>query len=452
MSLLDVLLLVAALAFAGWVALAPHGGRRWAWALGGATLLGAGAQLALEGWTWQFAPTYALLLAGGVVLARRRAGWIGRLGLVALALLATATFAVPPAPRLPAPAGPHAVGSVTYRWFEADRPEPATADPDDRRGVVVQAWYPAAPGAGGRKAPYIDGLGRLPARVNLLPGFVLETYGRIDTHAVQGAPVSPARAQWPVVLFSPGYGAPRAFYATLAADLASRGYVVLALDHPYEVAVTELADGRLATPIERFLPNDPDRLQYMELRVRTRVEDVRDVVDAAGAGRVLPGRLDLSRFAAIGHSFGGATAALALAGDARLRAGADLDGMLYGGVESKSLGRPFLVLESDRAVTGHPPLYIRRVEGLLSRLGAPGYRYEIRGSNHFSFTDAEAFFAPPARPLVRSVLGGDRPSAQVLRTTVDLLDAFLRESLDGQSGALAAAAAKQAGLSGGRAN
>ncbi|WP_280220668.1 hypothetical protein [Nocardia neocaledoniensis] len=41
-----------------------------------------------------------------------------------------------------------------------------------------------------------------------------------------------------MVLFSPGYGAPRAFYSGLVADLASRGLIVLAPDHPNEVAVT----------------------------------------------------------------------------------------------------------------------------------------------------------------------------------------------------------------------
>jgi predicted dienelactone hydrolase len=40
------------------------------------------------------------------------------------------------------------------------------------------------------------------------------------------------RGGWPVVLFPPGFGVERELYAGLAEDLASHGYVVLAIDHP----------------------------------------------------------------------------------------------------------------------------------------------------------------------------------------------------------------------------
>src|SRR5205814_1919842 len=120
------------------------------------------------------------------------------------------------------------------------------ADPNDRRNVVAQVWYPAAAGAKGDHPPYIDGLGRLPAMVSVMPGFIMGAYGRVDTHAVEGAPAATGRS-WPVILFSPGYGAPRAGYTGLVTELASRGFAVVTIDHPYESGVVELADGSLAT-------------------------------------------------------------------------------------------------------------------------------------------------------------------------------------------------------------
>jgi hypothetical protein len=53
------------------------------------------------------------------------------------------------------------------------------------------------------------------------------------------------RARWPVLVFSPGWGTPREAYTGLASDLASRGYVVVLLSHPYETPASLLADGRV---------------------------------------------------------------------------------------------------------------------------------------------------------------------------------------------------------------
>lgn len=437
MSALDAVLLGSALLAAVlWIFAGERLKRTLRWAPVTLGVL-AGVQLVTEGYYWQFLPLYVLIALMAVLALRGRAGWLSRTALGLAALASLGVWAVLAVPVLPAPKGPHAVGSATYRWVDASRREDATDDPADRRNVVAQAFYPTAPNARGPHSVYMDGIGRMPPKVTLLPGFIFESFGRVQTHALAGASVSTPKGPWPVVIFSPGYGAPRAFYTSLAADLASRGFVVMVLDHPYESPAVELADGSLATPIERFLPNDPDRTRYMETRIQPRVGDVSYALDRLAAGRdlgPLGGGADLQRVAVVGHSFGGATAALALARDPRLKAGADVDGMLYGGVEAVSLGRPFLVIESDRGVTKHPQLYLQRVESLFGRLGAPAYRYEIKGANHFSFTDAEQFFAPPARPLTRRIFGGSRPSAQTLRITADLLESFLRASLTAQAG------------------
>jgi predicted dienelactone hydrolase len=419
-----------------------------------ALLLTVGAlavvQLAAEGLYWQFLPLYVLAALLGALLWRGAIGWLSRLAVTGAALASLAAWSVLAVPELPRPLGAHPVGTVVYRWVDPTRLETATETPDDHRNVVAQAWYPITDTRGPRRV-YMDGLDRLPAKVNVLPGFVFRSFGAIDTHAVEGAPVSQASSKWPTVIFSPGYGAPRAFYTGLATGLASRGFIVIALDHPYESAIVELADGTVATPIETFLPSDPDRIRYMEVRLKPRVGDVRFLLDQLERGRglsPLEGRVDLTRIAAVGHSFGGATAAVAAAADRRLAAAADVDGMLYGAVENSSLGRPFLVLESDQQVTRHPDLYVRRTEQLLQRLGATGYRYQLRGANHLSFTDAEFFFARPARPLVRLAIGGSRSAESAQRATVNLLAAFLSEALLGE-GSLASAAAREPGVTGG---
>ncbi|PXX66651.1 platelet-activating factor acetylhydrolase isoform II [Nocardia tenerifensis] len=468
MSIIDALLALGGVAFAVSVIASGRIARRVAPVALPVLPAGCGAQWLLEGFYGQSVPTYVLIAAAsGLVVAQAK--WpggpgVGRPRRVAMALarggvgllVVPAVFAwmVVPVPHLPRPTGPYTVGTEVFRWVDPDRPEEATNSAEDRRNVVVQAWYPADPAARGPSSEYLDGLDRLPSSVSMLPRFLMHGYDRIDTHAVREAPVSPERARWPVVLFSPGYGAPRGFYTGLIADLASRGFVVLAVDHPYEAAVTELADGTIATPRQRFLDDDPDQFRYMAGQLDVRAADLRFVVDQLARpgvlGPRLSGHLDTEHIAAVGHSFGGAAAAAALAGDPRLRAAANIDGTLYGTLPQRSLSKPFLLIESDHSETGHSDQFLNGNGELLDRMTAPGYRYEIAEANHYSFTDAPRFLADPARFLVAQFIGGERGPRHTQRATNDILAAFLQEPLGAGPGDPDGAAARHRDIHGGR--
>ncbi len=452
---IDALLLAGLIAAAVWRMAAPGRARQARAIVCVGLVLLAGAQYALKGFTWQFVSGYLLLAA--TALPVRRAGAAvrvaGAAGLAVLILAALAPWGLLPAPVLPQPQGPHPVGEQVFRWVDASRDEAATPDPGDRRNVVAQAWYPAAVGGGaGQRAPYMDGMGRPPGPVMAFPPFVFRRFGETDTHSKAKAPISTAHRLWPVVLFSPGYGAPRAFYTGLASGLASRGYVVLVLDHPYEAAVTQLADGRVVGPVEHY-GRGAERSAYMEEQIPVRVADLRFVLDQLTRpgvmGPQLAGRLDASRVAAIGHSFGGATAVLAASEDPRIRAVADIDGMLYGPVRGEALQGPLLLLESDHDGTGFRARYVEATEAVLSQVPAGGWRYAIGGANHFSFTDSDFFFSPPGRWAVARVMGGERGAAATQQAAIDILDAFLREPLKGEPADVDAVAARYDGVRGG---
>ncbi|AXA91297.1 hypothetical protein [Massilia sp. YMA4] len=458
MGWLDSVLLGGAVLFA--LAAAPGRAARPAPALAMLGVLAAGCvlQVLVEGWYWQFLPAYALILLAAVRMARgstggRRREWALRATQLAGAGILAASWVFLPVPELPAPRGPYAVGTQVFRWVDPTRPEPATDAAGDRRNLVVQAWYPAAHGAVGARAAYIDGLGHLPDFVAAVPRLFLAHYDRIDTHAIVRAPVPGGRHKWPVVLFSPGYGASRAFYTTLVADLASHGFVVLAVDHPYEAALTQLADGRLATPVERFVANDPERLAYMGEHLRTRSADLRAVLDRLdrpdGLGN-LSGRLDLARIAAVGHSFGGAASVAVMATDARVAAAANIDGTLYGGLAERRLDRPFLLIESDHGETGHSARYLQGNRRLLANLRAAGFRYQIGHANHYSFTDVPLLLSPPARWLLARFMGGSRGPAESVQATGDILVAFLRQAGQGQPALVQAAVRRHRDIEGGR--
>ena len=133
---------------------------------------------------------------------------------------------------------------------------------------------------------------------------------------------------YPVVLLSPGNATNVEFYSALAEDLASHGFVVIGLDHPYQVAAVAL-DADVAV-----YPGDPplaQAAQVTEARIDQRVADLAFVLDRLDAGAIglgaLAGHLDLSRIGVMGHSNGGVAAAQACL-DSRIDACLNIDGQL----------------------------------------------------------------------------------------------------------------------------
>lgn len=463
MLILDLLFLCCTLALATWRLFAADvrpTQRAVATAL---VALLAGAQWARYGFTWQSIPAYPLLAlsalpsfdTGNVV---RR---LGRLGVAALAAVTLGVWLLPAVPSIPAPDGPYAVGTEIYRWTDTARDEPHTADTADHRSVIAQVWYPTSlrsASSGNARVPYIDGTDRLPAEVSGVPSFLLRRYHQIDSHAEASAPLGRGARAWPVVIFSPGYGAARAMNTGLATQLVSRGFVVVVLDHPFESGVTQLPDGSVVGTQEIFPRGPNDRRGYMEEQQRVRTADIRFVIDQLARpdalsetlrGGVTSGVIDVSKVAVIGHSFGGAVSAMVMSEDARVVAAVNIDGTPYGDLPDRILTRPFLLLQSDLDEAPHGEIFHTGNGKLLTNMTAPGYRYELKRANHYSFSDALFYVASPGRWLLAQMIGGGRGPAETHRATADLLAAFLAGPLTGEQVDVAATAARIPALVGG---
>src|SRR5215213_3150436 len=174
----DLILLAVVLALAAWRLFAPASRPRLRVAAVALGFLLSAAQWALCDFTWQDLPAYLLLAL--IALPPMRTvtvlRWVGRLGLVGIAAATIGVWILPAVPTLPRPDGRYAVGTQIYRWTDAARDEPHTADPTDRRSVIAQAWYPATRGEHPRdveRLAYIDGTDHMPAQVSVMPGFML---------------------------------------------------------------------------------------------------------------------------------------------------------------------------------------------------------------------------------------------------------------------------------------
>uniref|UniRef100_UPI0035574F35 alpha/beta hydrolase family protein n=1 Tax=Streptomyces buecherae TaxID=2763006 RepID=UPI0035574F35 len=419
--------------------------------------------LSVVGTRWQMLPVLtgaALALPFALSpLLRRRTGrpawraqwWLALPGSVACAgLIATGPVAAWafPVPAFPEPSGRFAVGTRVMQWTDPRRPEIFTADPHDRRTVVAQLWYPAQKSpAGARRAQY---LGRTEheartvadalARQVGLPGFLIDGTPRARTRSVFNAPVAGGGGRFPVVLFSPGSGGVRTQNTAWAEELASHGYLVAALDHPYDSAAVVLTDGRtLHTKTTSTGDRDKDdKLAADWTAVRSAdLSFVLTQLDRLGRGEIagpLTGRLDTSRAAVTGHSMGGAAALQAARRNHRFDAVIDLDGYPHGPV-SPSLRQPTLALA--QAITpATDPRYMPRLTRALKRNTATSYRLTIPGAAHLTFMDGPLYL-PPVPSIVGS-LGRTESPRVVAATTLAFLDTTLRHKPGDLPGVLSA--------------
>ncbi|GHE02917.1 lipase [Streptomyces alanosinicus] len=302
---------------------------------------------------------------------------------------------------LPAPTGPHPLGTIAVHLIDRARVDP-WQDSRPSRELMIQLWYPArathehppvpwmSPGA----VPFFEREQGIPSGTLLLP----------TTHAHLAAPVDHGRCGRPVVLYSPGLHSDRSLGTALIEELASRGYLVVAIDHTYDADQVEFPGGRVET--FAITGDIDDALIAKALTVRT--ADTRFVLDqltALNAGhntdagrRPLPptlaGAFDLSRVGMLGHSLGGATAAAAIRADRRLQAGANLDGSLLPPVTAGT-DRPFLLFGSDPGPGPEDPSWDQFWTSQY------GWKRELAliDSTHTSFTDLETLL-PQAAPAL----------------------------------------------------
>lgn len=305
---------------------------------------------------------------------------------------------------LPTPTGSFAVGRTIYAWAD-DTPDTLAPVPGTKRELIVWIWYPSATGQSpATMEDYLPAPWRTAFERENSALFKLLTrdLSLVHTHSNRDADVSPQERSYPVVIMRGGASANVTNYSTLAEDLASHGYIVVGVDAPYRTNVVVFPDGRVMT---RTRDNNPElcleRMGQEQSSCINRIlaawtADMKFVLDrleqlnTSDASGKFTGRLDMTRVGVFGHSFGGAQAAQFCSEDSRCKAGIDIDGAPLGSVIQTGLHQPFMFLLSAQIESSDPES--RQVKGdiqwIYDRLPADGrLRVEIRGANHFTFSD-----------------------------------------------------------------
>lgn len=306
---------------------------------------------------------------------------------------------------LPKPTGKYLVGKIDLHLIDKKRKDPWVKDRS--RELMISIWYPAQQKSK-QKALYMERNAAKYYDENKISGLGIDS-GLVDlsdtnTNAWIGAPI--VNKKWPVVIFSPGGSVPRNFGTVLVEELASQGYVVVTVDHPYDASVVEFPGGRIVT--EKLPAHSPETILKI---IDVRVKDIHFVVDQLASiqkgknpdhqKRKLPSglhkSLDLTHMGIFGHSAGGATAAQTMYEDHRIDAGIDMDGTMgympdYPlPVAQNGLKRPFMLMHAGYTKDGKVDSHLTTKDRNSFWKNTSGWKLDlaIPKGGHFTFTDSQ---------------------------------------------------------------
>lgn len=81
---------------------------------------------------------------------------------------------------------------------DGSRPEVFTSDPDDRRDLAVQVWYPAVPAPGAKPEPFWEDAGVMGPRLAAglgMPRFLFDHLSLVRSHSYPNAPLMDRRVR-----------------------------------------------------------------------------------------------------------------------------------------------------------------------------------------------------------------------------------------------------------------
>jgi len=237
------------------------------------------------------------------------------------------------------------VGYRLYAVVDESREEIFTELEDDVRTFPVAIYYPASPTADAVPAPYTTESENMAYNTALMiPPIVFDS---IKGHLFVDAPLASRAGGYPVLMFSPGFGAPIRFYTALLTELASQGFIIAVVDHPYSQTVSLFPDDSVVTANK--IGSDLASSEGLDRVLDVWVKDTQYALDYLSelntTDSILAGAFDLAHVGAFGHSFGGATSANVSVIDDRVLASLNMDGTLFGDA-AQGVSKPFMVMSA----------------------------------------------------------------------------------------------------------
>jgi|LGOV01.1.fsa_nt_gb dienelactone hydrolase len=242
---------------------------------------------------------------------------------------------------------------------------------------------------------------------------------KVKTHLYKNVSISKKHETFPIVLYSHGYGGYMENNTMLLSNLASLGYVVVSIGHPYEAGVVQYKDKvtveihpefrkmikgtkesnyQMANILKRKCNTDDEILQLekdynslipqeLNTHIGVWVEDtnfVADKMEQLNSGEissVFKGQLNFDNgIGVIGHSYGGSTAGQACWKEKRYTCGINIDCGTFGEYGSKDIRTPFMTIGTNIINYIGKSTFIKNSKD--------SYMVTISDTAHLGYTDA----------------------------------------------------------------
>ncbi|PFR37787.1 alpha/beta hydrolase family protein [Bacillus thuringiensis] len=401
MNFWEVVLIVVNFSLLSWILLIGRETKKWSKLATLIAVVMVTVQLLAEGFRWQMIPAYVspvILILCYLLTGRKKGFRSSGIFIVKTSLLCIYLFVAVALPLLmpvfsfEEPTGPHKIGTKLYHWVDHQRKEPYSKNPNDRRELMVQIWYPAAEKSKGDPEPYIRNINELSKGLEKtlsIPAFAFSHMELVKSHSFMDLQLSDSENHYSILLFSHGFNGFRYQNTFQVEELASQGYIVLSIDHTFDAAATVFPDGRTAYVQPINLTDEGDsHIKLWEEDVSFVLNQI-EKLNQNDETSFFTGRLDTSRIGMFGHSYGGATAAQILAKDSRVKAAINMDGTLYGEIfPGSGIGKPFLLMSAEEPDEADP-YEVRERYG--RGLAGGGMSMVIPHTDHTSFTDLHLF-------------------------------------------------------------
>jgi pimeloyl-ACP methyl ester carboxylesterase len=440
-------------------------------------LLIAIAQVLVEGPRWQMAPAYILaglffviwLLQKSLPATSPATQLLANRLIVGLAIgFSTLTLAASiilplllPVFRFSTPGGPYAIGTLTYHWVEVARPELFSADPNARRELMVQIWYPAQKDASSPPAPYLQDSGLVTpalARLHNFPDFALTHLKYVTSNAIASAPLAEDEPNFPVLIFVEGLTGYRQMNTFQVEALVSNGYIVVGIDQPGAAALVVFPDGHQIAGLSKaqmdpltqqsVSPAEPAPLlngqtvpggiiSYFAQDVSFTLDQLASI-NIADPNNILTQKLDLQHTGIFGVSYGGIVGAEACLKDPRLKACLVMDVVMTANVVQQGLQQPSLWITRDAGTMrlereksgGWTEKDIEQTQttmrAVYNSLPGAGYFLQVPGMFHIDLTDLSSL--SPLFPAVgfSGPIGSERAHAIINAYSLAFFDRHLK--------------------------
>ena len=322
---------------------------------------------------------------------------------------------------LPKPEGEYQIATQKLFITDSLRKEKFTRKRKYRE-IYVKVWYPVR-AEGEYEYEYF--LNDYPSKVVAdifksvgLDRNLVNQIKQTQTHTLSADFDLPSGQKFPVILFNPGfYFGMSDFYTAIIENLASHGYIVCSINHPYEQPYVE------SSGEDAYMKKKKAQLAYLQLflmdKFRNFKIDTEEEIEAAtrvylrrlsrfdkivrrwtadneffitylekvcnepNAASLFAG-MNLDRLGVLGQSVGGSVAGqVCLQNSERIKAGINLDCFQFGDIIDQPLQTPFMLMQSD-----HYFMWNLGNSVVYRNPQADFYRTTIKNARHFVFSDA----------------------------------------------------------------